>query len=134
MLLAAYHVFLLCLVTFRYVTASCISSGDDKTINNALSTGGAGTIVQLCANTVILINNVISFTADNQEISTQGYPIDSTRATIKIAAGNTVGTLVQSAFHSNVRLLNIQIDGDRPNNGMQSGTYHSTVNSKNEPS
>ena len=114
------------LVPLCYVAADCISSGDETTINDALSSGGAGTIIQLCPNTVISINNQISFTANDQEISTQGYPTDATRATIKVAQGSQVGTLVSGAFHSGIRLLNVQIDGDRPNNGLLQGDYYNS--------
>ena len=111
------------LISLSCIAAACISSGDQTTINQALSSGGAGTVVQLCPNTIILINDQINFTADNQELSTEGYPTDGTRATIKVALGSGVGTLVAGAFHSGVRLLNVQIDGDRPNNGLLKGDY-----------
>ena len=103
------------------VWASCISSGDQSTVNNAFSAGGSGTIVQLCPGTILLISDTITFTADNQEISTQGYPTDNTRATIKIAAGNTASTLISGTGYNGIRILNIQLDGDRPHNGMQIG-------------
>ena len=112
------------LITTSCTAAACISSGDETIINNALSSGGAGTIVQLCPNTVILINGEINFTADDQEISTEGYPTDGSRATVKITQGSQVGTLVQGAFHSGIRLLNVQIDGDRPNNGLLKGKHY----------
>lgn len=114
--------YLLCLASsLTAVCASCISSGDQTTVNNALSAGGIGTIVQLCPNVVLSISGSITFTADNQEISTQGYPTDSTRATIKIAPGNTASTLISGTGHNGIRILNIQLDGDRPHNGMQIG-------------
>ena len=96
----------------------CISSGDETTINNALSAGGTGVILQLCPNTTLTIYNTITFTADNQEISTEGYPTDNSRATILLSAvGTNVTELIQGADFSGIRLLNIQVDGDRPNNG-----------------
>ena len=111
------------LTTLSCTIAACTSSGDQTTINQALTSGGTGAVVQLCPNTLILINDQINFTADNQEISTEGYPTDGSRATIKIAPGSGVGTLVAGAFHSGIRLLNVQIDGDRPNNGLLQGEY-----------
>ena len=104
------------------IAAACISSGDQTTINQALSAGGPGAIVQLCPTITILISDQITFTADNQELSTDSYPTDGERATIKIAPGSGVGTLVAGGSLSGIRLLNIQIDGDRPNTGWLKGS------------
>ncbi|KAH8799794.1 hypothetical protein F5884DRAFT_686279 [Xylogone sp. PMI_703] len=101
-------------------SAACISSGNQNTINSALSSGGAGAVVQLCPGATILITDTINFSADNQEISTQGYPTDSTRATIKIAPGNTAATLI-AGRNNGIKIRNIQLDGDRPNTGLQVG-------------
>lgn len=101
------------------ISATCISSGDQTTINNLFSSGGPGTIVQLCPSTTLSITDTIVFTASNQEISTQGYPTGSTRATIKIASGNTASTLIGGGSQEGIRILNLILDGDRPNNGLQ---------------
>lgn len=106
-----------CIGIVTTASAACISSGDQTTINNKLSTGGAGAVVQLCPSATILISASIQFSADNQEISTEGYPTGNTRATIKIATGNNVATLIQGR-NSGIRIKNIQLDGDRPNNGL----------------
>ncbi|OBT38862.1 hypothetical protein VE00_10869 [Pseudogymnoascus sp. WSF 3629] len=95
----------------------CISSGDQNTINNALAAGGSKTIVQLCASALIQVTGQITFTAANQEISTAGYPTGSTRATLQIAPGSTVSTIIAGGNHNGVRILNIQIDGNRANTG-----------------
>lgn len=110
-----------CIGIVATATAACLSSGDQTTINNKFSTGGAGTVIQLCPSATILISASIQFSADNQEISTQGYPTGSTRATIKIAPGNNVATLIKGR-NSGIRIKNIQLDGDRPNNGLGSGS------------
>lgn len=101
-------------------TSPCLSSGDETTINQLFSSGGAGTVVQICPNTFIIISNTISFTAPDQELSTYGYPTDASRATIQIAASpaNSVSTLVFGRSLSGVRLLNIVLDGNRPNTGL----------------
>ena len=99
-------------------SGACISSGDQNTVNSALSAGGAGAIVQLCANALIQVTDQITFTAVNQEISTAGYPTDSTRATIQIAPGSSVSTVIGGGRLSGIRILNIQIDGNRPNAGF----------------
>jgi hypothetical protein len=105
------------------VSAACISSGDQSAINQAFSSNGAGHIVQLCPGTVISISDSISFTANNQEISTQGYPTDDTRATIQVAAGSNVSTLVSGNSLDGIRIRNIQLDGTRPVNGAVVGMF-----------
>ncbi|KAL1965493.1 hypothetical protein VTN77DRAFT_5749 [Rasamsonia byssochlamydoides] len=102
-------------------SASCISSGDQTTINSLFSQGGAGTVVQLCPGAVISISDTITFTANDQEISTQGYPTDDTRATIQVASGTNVSTLIQGSWLDGIRIKNIQLDGTRPVNGMVVG-------------
>ncbi|OZJ03560.1 hypothetical protein BZG36_03103 [Bifiguratus adelaidae] len=102
--------------------ASCISQGDQRTINSVFKSGGAGTVVQLCPTAVITITGTIQFTADHQELSTQGYPTDNTRAIIKLnAQGGNASTLISGSYLSGIRLLNIQVDGDRAGNGFLSG-------------
>jgi hypothetical protein len=113
--------FLAVLLAREYANASCISSGNEATINNALSAGGQGAIVQLCAGVTLELTGSISFTADNQEISTQGYPTGSTRAILQIATGTQFSTLISGAGKNGIRILNIQVDGNRPNAGYING-------------
>ncbi|KAL1983266.1 hypothetical protein VTN96DRAFT_288 [Rasamsonia emersonii] len=101
--------------------AACISSGDQTAINNAFQQGGAGTVVQLCPGAVISISESISFTANDQEISTEGYPTDEMRATIQVASGSNVSTLISGNSFDGIRIKNIQLDGTRPVNGMVVG-------------
>ena len=108
-------------VLLTLASGACISSGDENTVNNALAAGGEGTIVQLCANAIIKVADQITFSADNQEISTEGYPTDSTRATIQIVPGNTASTIIGGGNANGIRILNIQLDGNRPNAGYQPG-------------
>ncbi|KAK1776199.1 hypothetical protein QBC45DRAFT_472088 [Copromyces sp. CBS 386.78] len=91
--------------------SSCLSTGTQATINALFSSGGANTIVRLCPGVTIPITAPIVFTASSQELSTQGYPTDSTRATILIQPGST----------NSVKVLNLQIDGNRPNAGYLGG-------------
>lgn len=100
-------------------SGACISSGDENTINNALNAGGAGAIVQLCANALIQVAGQITFAAENQEISTEGYPTDNTRGTIQIATGNDASTIIAGGSFNGIRIKNVQIDGNRPNAGPQ---------------
>jgi hypothetical protein len=105
----------------HFVRAACISSGNQNTINSAFQSGGKGTVVQLCASSTITISGAIQFTADDQEISTQGYPTGDTRATIIIGTGNSASTLISGAGYNGIRILNLQLDGNRPNAGYYNG-------------
>ena len=98
-------------------SGACISSGDQNTINSALAAGGPSAVIQLCPSALIQVTGQITFTAANQEISTAGYPTDSTRATLQIAPGSTVSTIIGGGNQNGVRILNIQIDGNRANTG-----------------
>ncbi|PNP47353.1 hypothetical protein TGAMA5MH_01169 [Trichoderma gamsii] len=99
--------------------AACISSGDETTINNALKSGGASAVVQLCPGAVITVHNTVAFTAANQELSTQGYPTGSTRAIIRLqATDQSISAVIRGGSLSGIKLRNIQIDGDRSGNGQ----------------
>ena len=66
---------------------SCIPSGPASAVQAVLHNGGQGTVASLCPGAVISITDAgVSFTAPDQEISTQGYPTDDTRATFFIEA------------------------------------------------
>src|SRR5690348_498281 len=69
---------------FAQAEGACLSSGNQDTINNLLTQGGPNTVVSLCPGTTIPITAPIVFTAAGQEISTEGYPTDDTRATVII--------------------------------------------------
>jgi hypothetical protein len=105
----------------KFAAADCIPSGDASTINDALSSGGAGAVVQLCPNADITISETITFTNENQELSTEGYPTDNTRATLVLGSGNDLSTLVSGGSQNGIRLRNIQIDGNRSQNGLATG-------------
>lgn len=102
-------------------SAACISSGDQNTINNAFRSGGQNAVVQLCPNALIQITGQITLIADGQELSTQGYPTDSSRATIQVAVGSSASTLVYARDLNNVRIKNIQLEGNRQNAGFLPG-------------
>ncbi|KAM7218718.1 hypothetical protein V8F06_005872 [Rhypophila decipiens] len=109
----------LALVTVSY--AACIASGDAHTINSALQRGGSGAVVQLCPSSVFTISETIQFTAPNQELSTQGYPTDGTRAKVVIAPGSNITSAVWGRWTSGVKVRNLHIDGNRPNAGVFGG-------------
>jgi hypothetical protein len=111
------------LIALNYANAACISSGNHDTINNALLNGGPGARIQLCPGAVIQISDTIAFTADNQEISTEGYPTGDTRATIQLIPGTAANILIEGGSRNGIRILNLQVDGNRPNTGYQQGPY-----------
>jgi hypothetical protein len=113
----------LCLATvlLSQVEGACLSSGNQDTINNLLQQGGPNTIVSLCPGTAIPITEPIVFTAPGQEISTEGYPTDDTRATVIIQPGSDATSAIRGNWQDNVRVLNIQVDGNRPNAGPRQG-------------
>ena len=114
-------IFLSSLLLLSLVTSECISSGDQNTLNTALSAGGPGAIVQLCPDTLITLSGSVYFYAPDQEVSTEGYPIDSTRATLQLAPGVDTSVLISGIGFSGIRILNVQIDGNRNATGYLKG-------------
>ena len=90
--------------------ARCLPSGDEKTINAALS-GPAGTAV-LCPGAVFDLHASIVFTRDGQQIYTQGFPTDSTRAMLRIVEPSLATALLLRG-RSRVRVSHLIVDGNR---------------------
>lgn len=95
----------------------CISSGDQTAINARFSDNGAGHVVQLCRGAVITATDTVRLTADDQELSTEGYPTGDDRGVIRLAAGTSANTTVFAKFLDGVRLRNIIVDGNRESTG-----------------
>jgi len=106
----------------RKRTATCLgSSATDTDINSAFFYGGANTIVSLCAGATIELSNPVVFTAAAQELSTEGYPTDSTRATLVVTGAsqaNAITTTCGNCDFSSIR--NVQVNGQRPELGYMS--------------
>ncbi|KAK4233530.1 hypothetical protein C8A03DRAFT_19413 [Achaetomium macrosporum] len=100
---------------------ACLDGGSQDTINQLLQQGGPNTVVSLCPGATIPITDSIVFTAPGQEISTEGYPTDDTRATIIIQPGSNATVAIRGNWQDRVRVLNVQIDGNRPNAGPLGG-------------
>jgi hypothetical protein len=113
----------LCLVAtlLSQVEGACLSSGNQDTINTLLQQGGPNTVVSLCPGATIPITEPIVFSAPGQEISTEGYPTDGTRATVIIQPGSNTTSAIRGNWQDHVRVLNIQVDGNRPNAGPRQG-------------
>jgi hypothetical protein len=105
------------------VYTACVPSGDETTINELLVRGGANTVVSLCANAVFNLKQPVIFTAPNQELSTEGYPTDSTRAVLIVTGVNQTAAIIGNCHGcSDLKLRNIQVNGNRPALGGFSGS------------
>lgn len=89
----------------------CIPSGTDADINAVLTGGGAKAV--LCPNAVFELAAPITFSAPNQEVSTQGYPTDQTRAVLVVRGSNQTSA-VNGGGQSAAVLRSVQVDGNRP--------------------
>ena len=90
---------------------SCIPSGDQTAINQALTGKGAHAV--LCQNAVFALTGTVIFTADSQQVYTEGRPTDGTRATLRIAAAS-VWSAVDMNQKSYTVLSNVIVDGNHP--------------------
>ena len=97
---------------------ACIPSGDNTDIQNALV--GVGAEAVLCPDADFDLYGSISFTADSQQIYTEGYPTDSTRAFLKIVE-DSVATAIHGQHYNYTAIRNIIIDGNRPELGFGEG-------------
>jgi parallel beta-helix repeat protein len=97
--------------------ASCIGSGTDTAINAALA--GTGAQAVLCPGAVFELSNPITFTAPNQQLYTQGDPTGDTRAILRVAS-TSLATAVQGNNQPGVVVSDIEVDGNRPNLGLDS--------------
>ena len=66
------------------------------------------------------LSETVFFTHDDQEIHTQGFPTNDSRAFLKIVDKGTV-TAIQAGNNSRVKLRNVIIDGNRPELGIAEG-------------
>ncbi|KAI5474303.1 hypothetical protein MNV49_003642 [Pseudohyphozyma bogoriensis] len=83
--------------------------------------GGAGTVVSLCPGAQISLNQTIQLFYANQELSTQGYPTDDTRALLTVASSAMSVAIYGSCGNcDNIVIRNIQVNGNRPGLGYLS--------------
>lgn len=102
---------------------SCVSPDPQNTVtdrmNQLLSSGGNGYVLNLCPGKQYFITKPIAFAAPNQEISTQGYPTGNDRAMLVVSGpvsngqGHTNAVDGTCTNCSGVKLRNIQINGTR---------------------
>lgn len=66
------------------------------------------------------LRDTVSFTEDDQEIHTEGFPIDGSRALLRVDHKDVV-TAISAGNKSRVKLRNVIIDGNRPGLGIGEG-------------
>src|SRR5262249_4804660 len=66
------------------------------------------------------LSNSVRFTAPAQRLYTWGFPTDDTRAVLRIGGG-TLTKAIDGNNQSGIAIQNIQVDGNRPALGYQSG-------------
>ena len=74
----------------------------------------------MCPNAIFELGETIVFTHDDQEVYTQGFPTDDSRALLKVAHKDVV-TAVSSGNRTGVKLSHISINGNRPELGTGLG-------------
>ena len=89
---------------------SCIESGDQDSINYALS--GRFSEAVLCPGAVFTLSSPIKFNAPYQRVYTQGHPTGDERAVLRIEDG-CLATAVNMLHLDHVELSNVVVDGNR---------------------
>ncbi len=100
------------------VALPCLESGDQNTINARLK--GIGAIANLCPGAVFELTEAVTISADRQQIYTEGFPTDETRATLRIVS-TYLTAAVQMRDYNGVVLSNLILDGNRPALGQRDG-------------
>ncbi|KAG7553539.1 hypothetical protein FFLO_03046 [Filobasidium floriforme] len=102
------------------VRSACVDNSTDTAgLQKLLTEGGEGYTLSLCAGQVYSITQSLNFTNTSQEISTEGYPTDSTRAMLVVSGpktpqvNHTTAVLGDCENCDFIRIKNIMIDGDR---------------------
>src|SRR2546426_117937 len=96
----------------------CVPSGTQEDINARLRQ--PGDVALLCAGAVFDLTSPVVFSADGQQIHTEGFPTDDRRARLRLASLFTV-MAVYMLNRSNVMLRNVIVDGNQPNLGSAQG-------------
>ena len=97
---------------------TCLASGDETTINSALS--GPTGIAALCPGAVFDLRGPVVFTRDGQQLYTAGFPTGSTRATLRVASPSLVTALMLRGRNRAV-LSHVIVDGNRTQLGPAPG-------------
>ncbi len=96
----------------------CLGSGDQDAINARLQDVNAEAM--LCPGAVFELTAPVTFTANGQQIYTEGLPTDDTRALLRIVSPDLAMAVLMRDFN-NVLLSNVIVDGNRTNLGPRGG-------------
>lgn len=96
----------------------CAPSGTQEDINVRLRQ--AGDVAVLCAGAVFDLTSPVVFSADGQQVYTEGFLTDDRRAQLRLASTYAV-TAVYMLGHSNTALSNVIVDGNQPSLGPANG-------------
>lgn len=96
----------------------CLSGGDQNTINAKLN--GPNKTAVLCPGAVFELTDSVIISADGQQIYTEGFPTDDTRAMLRIVSSD-LSTAVYMRDFNNAILSHVVVDGNRPNLGYKGG-------------
>jgi len=96
----------------------CIESGDQTDINDALAGPYAKAV--LCQDAEFELTGAVWFSADGQQVFTEGYPTDDRRAVLRVASPD-VSTAVVMFGSSDAVLSHVVVDGSRPLYGYVQG-------------
>ncbi len=97
---------------------ACLPGGTDATIQQALATTASEAV--LCPGATFDLYNTIYFTAPNQKIYTEGFPVGATRALLRIA-GTSLTQAINGRDRSGIQIRNIQVYGARDTLGWAPG-------------
>ncbi|BGP47406.1 hypothetical protein JCM10450v2_003258 [Rhodotorula kratochvilovae] len=103
--------------------APCLdSTATDTLISSMFYYGGEGTVVELCPGATIQLQSAIFFSAKNQVLTTQGNPLDGTRAKLVVAgADQSCAIYGACAGCDGVTVQSVQVAGSRDTMGYNSG-------------
>jgi len=96
----------------------CVTSGTQEDINVRLRQ--PGDVAVLCAGAVFDLTSPVVFSADGQQVYTEGLLTDDRRAQLRLASPYAV-TAVYMLNHSNTALSNVIVDGNQPSLGQANG-------------
>lgn len=104
--------------TSTSASETCIPSGDQTAINAHLN--GPNKAAVLCPGAVFELSEPVVINADGQQIYTEGFPTDDSRAILRIASPALATAVIMRDFNNAV-LSHVVVDGNRPNLGHKDG-------------
>ncbi len=96
----------------------CVPSGTQEDINARLRQ--PGDIAVLCAGSAFELTSPVVFSADGQQVHTEGFVTDDRRARLRLASP-FAATAVYMLNRSNIVLSNVLVDGNLPTLGPVQG-------------